>query len=118
MRLEFYGSNGGTIHALMHVRVDGRDHLDIPARSADGECYTRALDVVSLDHTRGLRVHAVYDGCWAFAAGQRRFRELLPSWVVSVQQEDGCSTRLVVDTGAEKVEVVRADSGRLYPMDA
>jgi hypothetical protein len=57
---------------------------------------------------RGIQAHAIYDGCWSFAAGQPDENRSIPDgWVIHVEQEHPYSTRLVLDTSAELAEVTR-----------
>jgi len=107
VKLEFYGASDD----LVYVRIDGKTRHELAAYAPmrhDGRCYRKALEVRSIGGARGIRVHAIHDGCWSFAAGQLEEERSLPDgWSIAVALEHAYSTRLVVDTGAELVEVTR-----------
>jgi hypothetical protein len=114
VKVELYGASDD----LIEIRIDGKDRDEIggyvPMRR-DERCYRRALEVRSLGGARGLRAHAIYDGCWSFAAGQLEDGRSIPDgWSVRVEQEHPYSTRLVIDTGAELVEVTGEDGKPLH----
>jgi len=84
----------------------------------DGRHYRKAFEIRSIGGARGIRAHAIYDGCWSFAAGQLEDGRSIPDgWSITVQQEHPYSTRLVVDTGVEIVEVTREDGKPLQGED-
>ena len=91
-----------------HGRDDGKDRDEIGGHDSVDDQHSRALEVRSIGGARGIRVHAIYDGCWSFAAGQLAKDRAIPAeWSVRVEQEHGYSTRLVIETGDELVQVTR-----------
>lgn len=104
MRVELYGYSDDLIYA----RIDGTSIHEIGAYIGGEGRYSKALEIRSIGGARGIRAHAIYDGCWSFSAGQLDEGRSIPDgWSVAVQQGHAYSTRLVVDTGAELVEVTR-----------
>lgn len=70
------------------------------------ESYKRRFSVATPGRTRGVTVHACYDGCWSFAYGLLDEGARLPPWAFTVEHEHSYSTRLVIDTVDDLVELV------------
>lgn len=47
--------------------------------------------------TDGLRVYALYDGCWSFAIGQTDEPYPLPAWPIRITNEHDYSVRVEID---------------------
>jgi hypothetical protein len=111
VKIEFYGRSDDGIN----VRIDGayKDELGAYVPMArERRRYRKALEVRSIGGARGVRVHAIYDGCWSFAVGQLEDGRSIPDgWTLTVEQEHPYSTRLVVDSGAEPVEITGDQGG-------
>jgi len=110
VKVEIYGS----MDDLIEIRIDGEHRHELGGSNSGNGRYARTLEVRAIGGTHGIRVHAIYDGCWSFAAGQPDglLRSAIPpGWSVTVEQEHRNSTRLVLDTGAQPVRVLR-DGGR------
>ncbi len=106
MKIDFYGHSDD----LIEIRIDGKDRHEIDGYIADSSNYSRALEVRTIGGALGVRVHAIYDGCWSFAVGQLEDGRSLPSgWTFALAQEHPYSTRLSIDTGGEIVEVTHKD---------
>lgn len=104
MKIDIYGLSDDEIH----VHVDGQLRHQVTMFS--GARYVGALDVRSIANasgdTRALRVHAIYDEGWSFAAG--RIGEFCPipdGWSVRVEPDHADRPNLVIDTGDELVDV-------------
>jgi hypothetical protein len=61
-----------------------------------------------------MRIHAIYDGCWAFAVGQAEESIPLPPWPIRIEQlyrndtEPGYSVELEIDApGGTRLDNVR-----------
>jgi hypothetical protein len=68
--------------------------------------YGKGPHVATFNLGGRVRVHAIYDGCWSFAAGQLDESIPFPDWSVRVTAgRGGYSTRLEIDTGEEPVFV-------------
>lgn len=104
MKIEFWGGSDD----LIEVRIDGKNHAEIGGYISGEGRYSKALEVRSVVGTLGLRVHAIYDGCWSFSAGQIEEGLFIPQgWTLTVEQQHAYSTRLLVNTGDDSVHVTR-----------
>jgi hypothetical protein len=83
--------------------VKGADEYDNCA-SRDGK-HAFAF-IVRQGEEVGLRVNALYDGCWSFAVGQLLEDCPLPPWPIRVEPCHPYSTQLVLTVPSD-VEVVR-----------
>lgn len=109
MLIEFYGSSDDNVC----WRVNGGHKIKGGREDAVG-CYQSGRDlhhctmvVSTIGGTNGLKVHAIFDGCWSFAVGQVEEDCRLPDWSLRIDQEHGYSTRLVINTGDEPVTVTQ-----------
>lgn len=111
MRIEIYGLSDDELH----VHVDGQLRHQVTMFS--GARYVGALDVRSIANasgdTRALRVHAIYDEGWSFAAGRvGEFCPIPDGWSVRVEPEHVDRPHLVIDTGDELVQVTHRGDDR------
>lgn len=111
MRFEFYGGSDD----IISIRVDGLDVDEVGGFITDDGRYSRAVEVRSVGGAMGVRVHAIYDGCWSFAAGLIEDGRGIPNgWTIGTDQEHEYSTRLVIDTGGEQATVTAEDGAPLH----
>jgi hypothetical protein len=110
MKIIFYGSSDD----IIGISVDG-DRDEVGGYISGEGRYSKAIELRSDVGTVGIRVHAIYDGCWSFAAGQIDESIAIPDgWTIRVEQEHAYSTRLVVDTGTNSVRVTGEDGKALH----
>lgn len=129
MKVEIYGLADDEIG----VRVDGEIRHQITTAGTLVEepppallltLEVRSTDVERTEAERGVRVHGIYDGRWSFAAGYLGEDMPIPDgWSLRMERQHPSSMRMVVDTGAEPVEVTfergdplpsRDDLGELF----
>jgi hypothetical protein len=113
MKIEFYGHSDDCIE----IRRDGKNFEEIGGYIPGDGCYSKALEVRSIGGARGVRIHVIWDGCWSFAVGQLEEDRGLPGWSFRVELEHGYSTRLVIETGEEMVEVTSENGKPLHGDD-
>lgn len=71
-----------------------------------GQVSYASFSVATIGGTRGVTVHAIYDGTWAFAYGQAKEGVSIPTgWAFTVERAHDYSTRLLIDTCDDLVEV-------------
>ena len=109
MKIAFHGASDD----LIEVHVDGKARHEVGGYiSGDGR-YARALEVRA-PNGDGIRVHAIYDGCWSFSAGQLEDEQVIPErWLITTRQQHAYSTLLEVDTAGEMAEVTNEDGAKL-----
>ncbi len=94
MRIEIYGGSDD----LIEIRVDGKNKDEFNVNPHDNN-YAGMLLITTIGGAQGVRVHAIYDGCWSFAIGLLDEDRSLPNyWTFGLQQEHGYSMKLIVDT--------------------
>lgn len=86
------------------VEVDGcpgADEFTVYGLANGGALVYWKGDLVGPDN-RGLRVYAIYDGCWHFSVGPISEDDPLPDWAVTVgQAENGYSSLLTIDSSVD-----------------
>ena len=102
MKLEFWGSSDD----LVEVEGDFREEY---GAWGGGDVGHKASFAIVGEYGQA-RVHAIYDGCWSFALGQVDEDIEIPGyWTYAIGQKHGYSSFLAIDTGSEKVGVVREE---------
>ncbi len=99
MQVEIYGGSDD----LIEVRVNGKDFEEFNANTG-GSLYMGTVLVTSLGGAYGVKVHAIYDGCWSFAIGQLDEGRTQPrKWQYLLDQEHEYSTRVIIMTDEDVV---------------
>jgi hypothetical protein len=68
-------------------RLDGE--WNVLSLQQNGSPWSGAWDVVSADGS--MRVHALYDGTWAFSVGMVDEDQPFPAWNVTIRPADACA---------------------------
>lgn len=89
--LSVYGSSDDLIEM---EGIEGADEFN-PKGFRDSDDIMASFDVVS--GVDGLRIYAIYDGCWSFAVGQTNDSYPLPDWPIRITNEHDYSVRLEID---------------------
>lgn len=106
MLIKFEGHSDDIVYvARLHAGKEDREEYS---------AYRSGDDLIRATFNVGgrLRVYAIYDGCWSFAAGMIEEDISLPGWDVYVTNgTNGYSAQLRIDTGDEPV-FVGAEEGK------
>lgn len=113
MRIKFHGGSDDIVGFEINGKADewgcyqsGNDLVHLTAR------------VATIGGTKGVHVHALYDGTWSFAVAKVDEGRSIPGWKFEIGDQHEYSVGLIIDTGDDLVEVVRVKQlrGEWVPM--
>lgn len=98
MLIEIYGGSDDIIgYRVDGGRKAGGKQGEIGGSVGGDGRYSRSLTVTTVGGSKGVRVHAIYDGCWSFAVGQiEEGRQVPKDWTFGIDMEHEYSTRLLI----------------------
>jgi hypothetical protein len=109
--IEFYGSGDDNMcFRINGGRENGGTSDEVGCYQSGKDLHHCTMLVSTIGGTAGVKIHAIYDGCWSFAVGMTDEGRKLPDWVFRVDREHKCSTRLVIVTGDELVTVTQVEA--------